>query len=84
MSHSVRDVEALMVRVARSLVDDESAVQITAETVGTQTFLRLKVAAEDVGKLIGKQGRTARSLRAVLVAISVSQGFQYSLDITES
>ena len=84
MSNSVIDIQALMVKVARSLVDDESAVQVIAETVGTQTILHLKVAAADVGKLIGKQGRTARSLRAVLLAISVTQGVQYGLDITES
>ncbi len=47
------------------------------------TVLRLRVAAGDVGKVIGKQGRTARSLRTVLSAASMKLKHRFSLDIVE-
>jgi len=45
--------------------------------------LRLTVHASDIGKMIGKQGRTARSLRTILGAIGMAHGTRYSLDIVE-
>jgi hypothetical protein len=46
-------------------------------------MLHLRVDAADVGKVIGKQGRTARSLRTILAAVSVKLGRQFSLEIVE-
>jgi predicted RNA-binding protein YlqC (UPF0109 family) len=77
-------IQGLVARIAAALVDDEHSVQVTSELIGTQTVLRLQVAPGDVGKLIGKQGRTARSIRTVLEAIGIVQGARYSLDIIQA
>jgi predicted RNA-binding protein YlqC (UPF0109 family) len=81
--NTVSDVEELVREIARSLVDEPTAVQV--ESVGRDdgTVLQLRVAPQDVGKVIGKQGRTARSVRAVLGAISVKLHHRYALDILE-
>jgi len=46
-------------------------------------FLKLRVAPQDVGKVIGKQGRTARSVRTILGAVSMKLHHRYTLDILE-
>jgi len=81
--NTVSDVEELVREIARSLVDEPAVVQV--ESVGRDdgTVLQLRVAPQDVGKVIGKQGRTARSVRAVLGAISVKLHHRYALDILE-
>ena len=48
--------------MAKSLVNDPSAVVVEEETTGTTTVLRLHVASEDMGKVIGKQGRIAKDI----------------------
>lgn len=80
---SVLSTQFLIAGIARALVDDESAVQVVVEKIGLQTVLRLHVAAQDVGKVVGKQGRTARSLRTILGAIGMCQGVHYGLDIVQ-
>ena len=56
--------------IAKSLVDNPDAVQVT-EVGGEQTVVfELRVAKEDLGKVIGKQGRTARAIRTILSAAS--------------
>ena len=56
--------------IAKSLVDNPDAVQV-AEIGGEQTVVyELRVAKEDLGKVIGKQGRTARAMRTILGAAS--------------
>ena len=53
----------LIERIARALVDKPEEVAVTALEGSQSTVLELKVAKDDLGKIIGKQGRTARSLR---------------------
>jgi len=61
-------VKELLELIARSLVDRPDEVEVT-EIEGEQTtVLELKVAQEDLGKVIGKQGRTARSIRTILAS----------------
>jgi len=56
--------------IAQALVDDPEAVEVS-EVEGAQTsVIELKVAKDDVGKIIGKQGRTARAIRTILSAAS--------------
>ncbi|MBW1859890.1 MAG: KH domain-containing protein [Deltaproteobacteria bacterium] len=56
--------------IAQALVDDPEAVEVS-EVEGEQTsVIELKVAKDDVGKIIGKQGRTARAIRTILSAAS--------------
>ncbi|MBI2608404.1 MAG: KH domain-containing protein [Deltaproteobacteria bacterium] len=69
--------------VAKALVDFPDKVEVT-EVVGEQTtVIELKVAKEDLGKVIGKQGRTARALRIILNATSTKLKKRSVLEIIE-
>jgi predicted RNA-binding protein YlqC (UPF0109 family) len=77
-------MKTLMTEIARALCDEPEAVQVEAIQDGDSTLLRLRVAPNDIGKVIGKQGRTARSLRTILGAASMKLQHRYGLDIVES
>ena len=69
--------------IARALVDHPEEVRVT-EVEGNQTsVLELKVAREDLGKVIGKQGRTARAMRTILGAASAKLKKRTVLEIIE-
>ncbi len=69
--------------IAKSLVDQPDQVRVT-EVEGEQTsVLELKVAKEDLGKVIGKQGRTARAMRTLLGAASTKARKRSVLEILE-
>ena len=69
--------------IAKALVDAPDQVQVS-EIEGEQTtVIELKVAKEDLGKVIGKQGRTARSMRAILTAASAKLKKRAILEIIE-
>jgi len=69
--------------VAQALVDNPDEVTVT-EVEGNQTsVLELKVAKEDLGKVIGKQGRTARAMRTILSAASAKVKKRTVLEIIE-
>jgi len=69
--------------IARSLVDNPDQVEVI-EIEGNQTsVLELKVAKEDLGKVIGKQGRTARAMRTILSAASAKIKKRTVLEIIE-
>ena len=69
--------------IAKSLVDNPEQVQVT-EVEGEQTsVLELKVAKEDLGKVIGRQGRTARAMRIILGAASTKAKKRSVLEILE-
>ena len=76
-------VDDLVREIARALVDAPDAVEVEAVSREENTVLRLRVAPEDVGKVIGKQGRTARSVRTILGAVSMKLHRRYTLDILE-
>jgi uncharacterized protein len=76
-------VDELVRDIARALVDDPDAVEIESVDRTDGTVLRLHVSPQDVGKVIGKQGRTARSLRTILSAVSMKVHHRYTLDILE-
>jgi predicted RNA-binding protein YlqC (UPF0109 family) len=69
--------------IARALVDNPDEVAVTALEGSQATVLELKVAKEDLGKIIGKQGRTARSLRRILGAASAKERRRVVLEIVE-
>jgi hypothetical protein len=73
----------LVLEIARALVDNPDNVSVEAFEDRGETVLRLRVAQSDVGKVIGKQGRTARSLRTILSAASMKLKHRFSLDIME-
>jgi len=76
-------VDDLVREIARALVDEPDAVEVETISRDENTVLRLKVAPQDVGKVIGKQGRTARSVRTILGAVSMKVHHRYTLDILE-
>jgi predicted RNA-binding protein YlqC (UPF0109 family) len=76
-------VDQLVREIARALVDDPAAVEVEMVEREENTVLRLRVAPQDVGKVIGKQGRTARSVRTILGAVSMKLHHRYTLDILE-
>jgi len=73
----------LVESIARSLVDNPDQVKVT-EIEGEQTtVLELRVAPEDLGKVIGKQGRTARAVRTILGAAGMKIRKRFVLEILE-
>ncbi|MGI4828325.1 MAG: KH domain-containing protein [Janthinobacterium lividum] len=78
------EMSSLILEIAKALVDDPDAVRLDTvpSEVGT-VVLRLQVSPGDLGKVIGKQGRTARSLRTILGAASMKLKHRFSLDIVE-
>ncbi|HEX6772614.1 MAG TPA: KH domain-containing protein [Acidobacteriaceae bacterium] len=78
--------EELMKQIARALVDqpDEVLVEAAEGDEGDDTVvLEMRVAPDDVGKVIGKQGRTVRSMRTILAAVAQGHHLRYELDIVE-
>ena len=73
----------LIAYIAKTLVDKPEAVVVT-EIEGQQTYvIELKVAKEDMGKIIGRQGRTAQAIRTILSAASAKTKKRTSLEIIE-
>jgi uncharacterized protein len=73
----------LLIQIVKALVDNPEQVQIN-EIESTQTVvLELKVAKSDMGKIIGKQGKTANALRTLLIAASGRDKKRYMLEIVE-
>jgi predicted RNA-binding protein YlqC (UPF0109 family) len=69
--------------VATSLVDDPDAVNIRMRERDAATVLELEVAQADLGKVIGRQGRTARAIRTILAAAGAKTRRRYILDILD-
>lgn len=80
MAASLKDLVEFM---AKSLVDQPNDVQVNEIAGENTTVVELKVAKEDLGKVIGKQGRTARSMRAILSAASTKMQKRSVLEIVE-
>ena len=76
-------MKQLLEYIAKSLVDNSEAVSVQ-EIMGEKTTVyELRVGAEDLGKIIGKHGRTARSIRTLLNAAATKQGKRAVLEIIE-
>ena len=76
-------MKELVLQIARALVDKPEQVSV-AEVQGNQTtVLELMVAKEDLGKVIGKQGRTAQAMRTILSAVSSKLKKRTVLEIIE-
>ncbi len=67
--------------IARSLVDAPDQVQVTEEAAGDSSVIRLQVTADDMGKVIGKQGRIARALRTVVKAAATRDNKKVTVEI---
>lgn len=69
--------------IAKSLVDDPSAVSVSEKETDRGTVLELRVASNDVGKVIGKFGRVAQAIRTLLMASAGRGGTRYLLEIVD-
>lgn len=69
--------------VARSLVDQPDQVNVREIARHDSTVLELRVAPDDLGKVIGRQGRTARAMRVLLNVAGLKAGRRYILDILD-
>jgi predicted RNA-binding protein YlqC (UPF0109 family) len=69
--------------IARALVDNPSHVNLIEISGDQISIFELRVAKEDLGKIIGKRGRTAKAIRVILVAASARLGKRYVLEICE-
>jgi predicted RNA-binding protein YlqC (UPF0109 family) len=76
-------MKQLVLEIVQALVDQPEAVSIELLDDRDSTVIRLRVAHQDIGKVIGKQGRTARSLRTILGAASMKLHHRFALDIME-
>jgi uncharacterized protein len=74
---------ALLEYLARQLVDDPQAVRVDTVERDDATVLELRVAPDDVGKVIGRQGRIARALRTVVRASAARERGRVLLEIVE-
>jgi predicted RNA-binding protein YlqC (UPF0109 family) len=76
-------MKEFLIQIVQALVDNPEQVQVN-QIEGTQTtILELRVANEDMGKIIGKQGRTANAIRTLLYAASGKAGKRYMLEIVD-
>jgi predicted RNA-binding protein YlqC (UPF0109 family) len=76
-------MKELLEMIARALVDQPEEVEVTEVEAEQTTVLELKVAREDLGKVIGKQGRTARSIRTILASAGTKQKKRVVFEIIE-
>jgi len=76
-------MKQLIEDIAKSLVDVPEEVVVTTVDGEQVTVIELKVATADLGKVIGKQGRTARSIRTILGAAGMKLNRRYTLEILE-
>jgi predicted RNA-binding protein YlqC (UPF0109 family) len=76
-------VKELIEEIAKALVDNPEEVSVRAVEGEQTTVLELRVAPTDLGKVIGKQGRTARSIRTILSAAGMKLKKRFTLEILE-
>jgi hypothetical protein len=77
------EIRFLIAQMACSLVDQTETVRVDAIEEHDGTLYRVTVAPGDVGKLIGKQGRTARAMRVILAGAAMKLKHRYALDIVQ-
>ncbi len=78
--HSMKD---LLLYIARSLVDNPDAVSVTDIEGEQELTLELRVAPEDMGKVIGRQGRIAKEIRTLIRSYAQRTGQKVSVDIVD-
>jgi hypothetical protein len=76
-------MKELVAFIATALVDDRDAVQVNEVTRDDTTVFELRVARDDLGKVIGKQGRTARAIRSLLATAAARRNRKVRLEILD-
>ena len=77
------EMKDLIKEIAESLVDHPEKVRVTENNGGVTSIIELSVAKEDLGKVIGKQGRTATAMRTILNAVSARENRRSVLEILD-
>jgi predicted RNA-binding protein YlqC (UPF0109 family) len=70
--------------IVKALVDDETAVDVREVDKGGLTLIEVRVAPADMGKVIGKQGRTVRALRSLVNAVGLKRKRRLVLEVVET
>lgn len=76
-------MKTLVETIAKALVDDPTQVNTAEETEDDTLVIKLTVAKEDMGRIIGKEGRTAKAIRTILNAVSTKDNKKATLKIVE-
>ncbi len=76
-------MKALVEAIAKALVDDPAQVRTAEEAEDDTLVIKLTVAKEDMGRIIGKEGRTAKAIRTILNAVSTKDNKKAILKIVE-
>ncbi len=76
-------MKELLTYVAQSLVDHPEQVVVTEQATDSETILELRVASEDMGKVIGRQGRIAKWIRVLMRSVGQRQGRRVSGEISD-
>lgn len=77
----MEELEGLVTYMAQNLVEDPNSVEVHSQQRGRIVTVTLSVSQQDMGKVIGRQGRIARSMRTLLTIAASRQGYRASLDI---
>jgi predicted RNA-binding protein YlqC (UPF0109 family) len=79
----VERLENLLLVLARSLVEEPDKVEVSSSETDSRVDLELRVAQEDMGKIIGRGGRTIRAIRTVVKAASVKLGKRVNVEVPD-
>lgn len=77
------DLKQLIEYIAKALVDHPEQVEVQENTLEHTSIILLRVAKDDLGKVIGREGKTARAMRTILAAASTKQRKRAQLEIAE-
>ena len=76
-------LQNLLVLLVRPIVDEPDSVEVEASESDTRVDLELRVAPDDIGKVIGRGGRTIRAIRTVVKAASVKAGKRVNVEVAD-
>ena len=76
-------MKELLTYIAQSLVEHPESVSVTEHETATETVLELRVAPEDMGKVIGRQGRIAKEIRTIVKTVAQRTGEKVTVEIVD-
>ncbi len=76
-------MKELLTYVAQNLVEHPESVSVTESQAGGEVLLELRVASEDMGKVIGRQGRIAKEIRTLMRSVAQRKGTRVSVEIVD-
>ena len=76
-------MKELLIYIAQNLVDNPDEVSVTERETESETVFELRVNPSDMGKVIGRQGRIAKEIRALMRSVAQRQGKRISVDIVD-